>query len=71
MNNEQFGFLDLLNILGFIVGIMNYTENLTQSDKQDILKDFQQSAQRVLDEVNKHLEIQDKKLDEILKRMDD
>lgn len=34
---ENQSFLDAVSIASFILGIMNYGENLTQNDKSEIL----------------------------------
>lgn len=64
--NKQYDLLDILNILSFIIGILNYNENLTQNDKQELLEGLNKQTQILLDEIHSHLEEQDKKLEEIL-----
>lgn len=70
-NNEQLSLLDILNILSFIIGILNYNENLTQGDKQELMKEIDNKISLVLDKVQKHLEIQDKQLNIIIKRLEE
>ena len=62
-DSNQFDLLDLLGVLSFLIGVMNLDENLTQGDLQD-------KAQLILDEIHGHLQIQDDKIDEILRRLD-
>ena len=62
-SSNQFDLLDLLGVLSFIIGVMNLDENLTQGDLAD-------KAQLILDEIHGHLQIQDDKIDEILRRLD-
>ena len=70
MNEQQeFTMLDILNILSFFIGILNLQENLTQNDKQDLINTVNKRTKIILDEVQKHLEIQDKKLDIILEKL--
>ena len=64
--NGEFTFLDMLNILSFLIGTMNLNENLTQGDKQDLLEEFSTKADILLKEIHSHLEKQDNKLDKIL-----
>lgn len=64
--NGQLTFLDTIAFISFIVGILNFEENLTQSDKQDLLKEFNDKASYLLTEIHMHLEQQDDKLDKIL-----
>ena len=68
--SRQLDFLDLLNILSFLIAIENLEANLTQSDKQDLQHDLSVTAEKLLTEVHAHLEAQDKKIDEILNRME-
>lgn len=69
MNNKQLNFLDLLSIASFCIGLMNLDENITQGDMQDLTQDFNTRAETVLEEIHGHLEVQDAKLEEILKRV--
>lgn len=64
--NGQFTFLDSIALVSFIVGIMNYEENLTQSDKQDLQDQLDSKIDLLLKEIHSHLEEQDKKLDKIM-----
>ena len=70
MKDNQFEMLDVLNVLSFLIGIMNLQENLTQGDKQDLLNQFGTQTQLVLKEIHTHLEQQDNKIDTILKRLE-
>ena len=53
MNNDskEWGFLDILNILSFVIGVANYDENITQGQLQDM-------AMRVADDIHQHLQEQ-------------
>jgi hypothetical protein len=68
--NGQYDLLDILNILSFVIGILNYNENLTQGDKQELMQKFDNQAQQILSEIHRHLEEQDKKIDDILKQLE-
>ena len=68
--NKQLDLLDTLNIMSFIIGLMNFNENLTQGDKQELLQEFSNKADLLLNEIHGHLEEQDKKLEEILNRLE-
>lgn len=68
--SRQLDFLDLLNILSFLIAVENLKENMTQSDKQDLQKDLSESTERLLNEVHAHLEAQDQKIDRILNIME-
>jgi hypothetical protein len=69
-SNGQYDLLDILNILSFVIGILNYNENLTQGDKQELMQTFDKQAQQILSEIHQHLEQQDMKIDRILKQLE-
>ena len=65
MNNDskEWGFLDILNILSFVIGVANYDENITQGQLQDM-------AMRVADDIHQHLQEQDEKIDKLLELLE-
>ena len=63
---QNLDMLDLITIMSFVIGLMNYDENLTQNDKQELQEDFSRKVNRVLKEIHEHLEKQDAKIEEIL-----
>ena len=66
---NELGFLDLLNIASFVIGVMNLEENMTQGDKQELQQDLSNKAELLLKEIHGHLEEQDKKLEFIMKEL--
>ena len=66
---NQLSFLDLLTIASFAISLENLEENMTQGDKQDLQKDLADKADLLLKEIHEHLERQDKKIDDILRRL--
>ena len=69
--SKQLTFLDLINVLSFLIGLENLEANLTQSDKQDLQHDLSETAERLLTEIHAHLEDQDAKIEKILKRLEE
>ena len=69
--NKQLTFLDILNIASFLIGIENLEMNLDQNDKQDLQQNLSEATDKLLAEVHAHLEAQDKKIDEILRRLEE
>lgn len=69
MTNGQIDFLDVLNIMSFVIGLMNYDENLTQNDKQDLMQELNAKSDKLLEEIHRHLTEQDKKLNTIMKEV--
>ena len=68
---NQLSFLDLLTIASFAISLENLEENMTQGDKQDLQKDLADKADLLLKEIHEHLEQQDKKIDDILRRLNE
>lgn len=68
-NNGGLGFLDTLNIMSFIVGMMNLEQNLTQNDKQEIENQFSTKVDQLLKEIHEHLQQQDAKIDAIMNKI--
>jgi hypothetical protein len=69
-NNGQYDLLDILNILSFLIGILNYNENLTQGDKQELMQKFDTQTQVLLKEIHEHLDAQDQKIERILEQLE-
>lgn len=72
-NNNSFidNLIISVTMVSFIVGILNYEENLTQGDKQDLISELNNTANKLLDEIHQHLESQDNKLNKILERLEE
>ena len=69
-NNQQLSLLDILNILSFIIGLLNFNENLTQGDKQDLMEELDNKTSLMLDEIHQHLQEQDVGIKTILKKLE-
>ena len=63
---REFSFLDILNVISFLIAIENLNANLTQNDKADLQKDLTDKAEGILKEIHAHLEKQDIKINNIL-----
>ena len=63
-------FLDALTFVSFVVGMANYNENLTQSDKDDLMKGLDQKTNAMLARIEQDLEEQNIMLREILSRLE-
>lgn len=66
MENGKQNFFDVLNLMSFVIGLMNLNENLTQGDKQDIMKNLSEKSDTILKEIHSHLENQDEKINKII-----
>ena len=67
-------FLDALAVVSFFVGIANYDENLSQSDKDDIMQALDEKTTNILERLENDIERQNEILMDIkdrLKRLED
>lgn len=69
MNKEQFEYN--VALASFILGIMNFQENLTQNDKSEILQNSQNVSDLIIQKIDSHLQIQDQKIDKILYELEE
>lgn len=69
-DNGEWTFIDLLSIVSFIVGLQNLDLNLTQEnlDNQtvELKAQVDKEVQKALEDIHKHLEMQDEKLNTLL-----
>ena len=63
---REFSFLDIFNVISFLIAIENLNMNLTQNDKAELQRDLTNKSETILKEIHKHLETQDTKINEIL-----
>ena len=54
--------LDAMSTISCLIGIMNLTENISQTDVQNLVEN-------AINDVHNHLLEQDKKIDKILKKL--
>lgn len=65
MSNNN-SLLDVLNVVSFLIGVANYNENLTQTDKQELIHKVDKQTSELLSQLNAHLERQDENIDKLL-----
>lgn len=70
-NSNPLTSLDIINLMSFMIAIMNLNENLTQGDKQELLESLSNQTSELLNEIHSHLKEQDKKIDSILEVLND
>lgn len=61
--------LDTLSLVSFIIGMANYGENLTQSDKDDMMNRLDHQTKNILVEVQKSIEEQNVMLRKIMEKL--
>lgn len=62
-------FLDIMACMGFAIGLVNYQENLQQSDNDDIMKELDDKTNFMIKKLEEDLERQNELLKEILKKI--
>ena len=55
-----------MNVVSFLIGVANYNENLTQTDKQELIHKLDKQTSELLSQLNAHLERQDENIDKLL-----
>lgn len=63
-------FIDALSVVSFMVGIANYDENLSQSDKDDLMKSLDEKTNAMIQHLEVRIEEQNTMLREILNRLE-
>ena len=70
-SKESLNFIDVINILDFMLGLENLNMNITQNDMQELQSKFNTDINAVVSQVHQHLQEQDVKIDEILRRLEE
>lgn len=63
-------FLDVMACMGFAIGLVNYQENLQQSDNDDIMKELDNKTTQMISQLESDLEEQNVMLKAILKKLE-
>lgn len=69
MDDRQFNYLDLLQIVSLAIGLQNLSENRQQSRHNDVQAANDQQAHYLLDELARRFDEQDEVLRRILKEV--
>lgn len=64
-------FLDVMACMGFAIGLVNYQENLQQSDNDDIMRKLDDKTNQMIEQLENDLEKQNTMLAAILKRLEE
>lgn len=65
-NNENIDLLDILGVISFGLGVLNYSENLTQTDKGDLMLALDKQTETLLSNMDDRLERIESILKEVL-----
>ena len=63
-------FIDAISLISFMVGIANYDENLSQSDKDDLMKSLDEKTNEMLTRLEKDIDNQNQMIKDITNRLD-
>lgn len=58
-------FLDAMSMMSFAIGLVNYRENLAQSNNDDIMQEVDKQTQLIIQKLEKSIEYQNELLIEI------
>lgn len=65
MSKYNGDFLDAMSMMSFAIGLVNYRENLAQSNNDDIMKEVDQQTQIIIEKLEKSIEYQNELIIEI------
>lgn len=63
-------FIDAISLISFMVGIANYDENLSQSDKDYLMKSLDEKTNEMLTRLEKDIDNQNEMIKDITNRLD-
>lgn len=63
-------FIDAISLISFMVSIANYDENLSQSDKDDLMKSLDEKTNEMLTRLEKDIDNQNEMIKDITNRLD-
>ena len=63
-------FMNALAMVSFVIGVANYNENLSQSDKDDMMHALDEKANVMLERLEADLEEQNELLRQILDKLE-
>ena len=70
-NNGEWTFIDVISLIGFCVGLQNLDLNISQENLDNQTQELDASLRKVVDEIHRHLTVQDQKIDNILEALHD
>lgn len=70
MRTNDLSFLDLMSIASFVIALQNLEMNITQEDMFENTDRLDRGLRTNVEEIHKHLEEQDRKLDILLSRLE-
>ena len=68
--NGELTFLDLVTLISFVIGLQNLEINITQDDLQDVAAEVDKRQSDGIEDIHRHLAVQDEKLNVILRMLE-
>lgn len=68
--NGEWTFFDIITLISFIIGLENLDLNISQDDLQKETEKLDKAMRENVEEIHRHLEVQDRKLNQILEELD-
>ena len=65
-SDGEWTFIDVLSIMGLCIGLQNLDLNIAQDDLDNQTKELDRSLREVVDDIHRHLQEQDEKINRIL-----
>lgn len=65
-NNGQLTFLDMISLMSYNIGLQNLKLNVAQEDLDKQTQELDKDLHAVVDDIHKHLALQDEKIDKII-----
>lgn len=67
--NGEWTFFDIITLISFIIGLENLDLNISQDDLQKETEKLDKAMRENVEEIHRHLEVQDRKLNQILEKL--
>ena len=67
----EWTFLDIVTIISFFIGLENLGLNISQDDLQRESEKLDKTMRESVEDIHHHLEVQDRKLNQILEELED
>ena len=67
----NYNYIDYVNLLDLAISLQNLRSNTSQEDRQKLEEHFNNKLNSLLEEIHNHLQEQDRKIDLILKTLEE
>ena len=69
-SDGEWTFIDVISLIGFCVGLQNLDLNISQENLDNQTQELDAKLHKVVDEIHRHLTVQDEKINKILEVLD-